>query len=496
MVVMNCKITERPEPYYCEMEAAIAEYELGFQSPHRELERITLPVHGNIPHWLSGDLIRNGPAIFSLVNGSYKHWFDGLAMLNKFFFYGGIVTYSGKFLASNAYIEALSSERVSSGEFATNPQRSFWERLSTFFKPELTDNANVNIMHIAETNRCFAMTETVSTMEFRRDDLATVGKVQFDDKMPGQITSAHPHFDPRSNSFYNILTNISRVSSYNWYRLDASAGSGMKRRPLISIPVKEPGYLHSFGMTSRYIVHVECPLLINPLELLLSGKPFIENAHWKPERGSRILLVDKETGSLAGTFETEAFFCFHHVNAFETNDEVCIDLSCYDDASIVDALYLKNLLHNRPPEMQLKRIRINLQSKKVTMEKLSQNGIELCRINYQIDNGKDYRIAYGVGLSPESQFLDRLLRIDVGKGDSLIWQQEHCYPGEPVFIANPNGDSTKEDNGVLLSLVLDAQAKKSFLLVLDAQTMTEIGRAWLPIWIPFGFHGQFIEWGG
>ena len=53
-------------------------------------------------------------------------------------------------------------------------------------------------------------------------------------------------------------------------------------------------------------------------------------------------MVDRETGALRGTYETEAFFCFHHVNAFERADgsELVVDLIAYDDPSIIDALYL------------------------------------------------------------------------------------------------------------------------------------------------------------
>ena len=47
-----------------------------------------------------------------------------------------------------------------------------------------------------------------------------------------------------------------------------------------------------------------------------------------------------------------------------------------------------------------------------------------------------------------------------------------------------------EDGGVILSVVLDAVAERSFLLVLDARTMEELARAEAPHHIPFGFHGQ------
>jgi carotenoid cleavage dioxygenase-like enzyme len=41
--------------------------------------------------------------------------------------------------------------------------------------------------------------------------------------------------------------------------------------------------------------------------------------------------------------------------------------------------------------------------------------------------------------------------------------------------------------------VLDPEAERSFLLVLDASSFTERARAEVPHAIPFGFHGQFFE---
>ena len=60
-----------------------------------------------------------------------------------------------------------------------------------------------------------------------------------------------------------------------------------------------------------------------------------------------------------------------------------------------------------------------------------------------------------------------------------------------MFVARPQAEG--EDDGVLLSVVLDAAAETSFLLVLDAADLNEIARARVPHHIPFGFHGQFAR---
>jgi hypothetical protein len=47
--------------------------------------------------------------------------------------------------------------------------------------------------------------------------------------------------------------------------------------------------------------------------------------------------------------------------------------------------------------------------------------------------------------------------------------------------------------GVLLSVVLDAPANNSYLLLLDACDLSEMARATVPQHVPFGFHGAYIR---
>jgi carotenoid cleavage dioxygenase-like enzyme len=95
-----------------------------------------------------------------------------------------------------------------------------------------------------------------------------------------------------------------------------------------------------------------------------------------------------------------------------------------------------------------------------------------------------------VGEQGEGTFTDQLVKIDATSGDARVWREAGTYPGEPVFVPRPSG--TAEDDGVVLSVVLDPAANRSFLLVLDAASFEERARAPVPHAIPFGFHGQFL----
>jgi torulene dioxygenase len=70
-----------------------------------------------------------------------------------------------------------------------------------------------------------------------------------------------------------------------------------------------------------------------------------------------------------------------------------------------------------------------------------------------------------------------------------IWRENDCVPGEPIFVPSPN--ATEEDDGVVLSMVLDARSVKSMLIVLNAKDMNEIARPELDIVFPLGFYGVF-----
>jgi carotenoid cleavage dioxygenase-like enzyme len=74
---------------------------------------------------------------------------------------------------------------------------------------------------------------------------------------------------------------------------------------------------------------------------------------------------------------------------------------------------------------------------------------------------------------------------------ALRWSQAGCFPGEPIFVPNPQG--REEDDGVVLSLVLDFAHSRSFLLILNAKTMTELARAETPHAIPVGLHGYWKD---
>jgi beta,beta-carotene 9',10'-dioxygenase len=452
----------------------------GFESLQREGRVDRLPLEGRLPDWLKGSLVRTAPAKWEVGDRTMNHWFDGYAMLHRFGIADGEVSYANRFLQTRAYRAAEEKGEILYSEFATDPCRSLFSRVFSLFSPKITDNANVNLVKLGE--RYITMTETPIPVEFDGETLETVGIAY---KPPGMLTTAHPHLDRGSGGMLNYAAKIGPRNRYRFFRLPTS-----DREPQViaELPVKEPAYMHSFGLTERWLVLAEFPLVVNPISIPLSGRPYIENYRWKPELGTKITLIDRESGDATGPFETDPFFCFHHANAYEENGSIVVDACTYDTPQIIEDLYLERLRAGKPADRaELRRFRIDLDSRQVTSEQLAE-GLELPRINYGAHNERRYRYVWGI--DAESGWLDRIVKVDVQERTTTAWSEDGCSPGEPVFVAAP--DANVEDEGVLLSVVFDSRSGRSFMLVLDAADLRELARAEAPHHIPYGFHGQFV----
>lgn len=452
--------------------------ELGLTALDDEITVDELPIEGEIPSWLSGNLLRTGPATWDVGSTALRHWFDGLAMLHSFTVADGTVSYANKYLDSQTYRSATKAGKLAYGQFATDPCRSIFQRIQSVFSGASTDNANVNIAQLGE--RFVALTESSIPVEFDQRTLDTAG-VPY--RAPGQITTAHPHYE--SGAMLNYAAKLGPRSSYRFYRVDES---GIE--VLSSIPVRHPSYMHSFGMTENWFVLVEFPLVVEPSAMVLSGKPFIENYRWEPERGTRVTLVDRRSGEVGARYSLEPFFAFHHVNAYEDGSDVVVDLCAYPDARIIQDLYLDRIheaMRDDARHLQrsyLKRLRLTENG--ASSEQIGDATIELPRINGRRAR-QPHRYVWGTGT--RHGWIDEIVRIDTADGSSRTWHEPGQYPGEPVFVSNP--EATREDDGVLLSVALDTRGGHSTLLILDAETLRPLARAAVPHHIPHHFHGQF-----
>ncbi len=484
-------------------------YRIGFTNLNEERALETIPVTGKIPTWLSGTLFRNGPAQFTTSSSWVSNWFDGLAMIHAFSVHDGNVSYANKFLHSDDYEYVQKTGTMDYPGFAQDPCKTIFKRLFSLFISTIGQhkdhmpNANVNIAQY--TDRLIALTETPLPIEFDPETLTTLGALHYNDPFPESNIhdTAHPHYDTVRQEHLGYFTQFGRHSTHNVFRIK----DGSTQREIIaSIPVEHPSYMHSFFITEHYAILTLLPLVANPLSLLLKKQAFIKNFTWQPELGTQLAVVDRVHNKLVGLYKTIPFFAFHTVNAFESDNRIVMDIVMYPDASSINDAQFTDLLSDVPRGLhhdaaapdadifdtgRLTRMTLNLATHAVELKTLCNTFIELPRINYEHYNTKPYTYVYAYSNKHSPFYVaDTLYKVNVHNGSTSEWYEEFCYPGEPVFVAAPS--AKLEDDGVVLSVVLDVRKETSFLLILDGQTFKEIARAQVPHHIPFGIHGVFI----
>ncbi len=379
---------------------------LGFETLEEETRIDALPVEGEMPGWLHGSLLRTGPAKFEVGEQRMNHWFDGLAMLHRFGFADGRVSYANRFLESKAYRAAAETGEISYSEFATDPCRSLFKRAMALFRPALSDNCNVSLVKLGE--RFVAMTETPIPVEFDPDTLAAAG-VAWD--VPGTLTTAHPHLDRESGGMLNYAAKLGPRNHYRFFLL----GPARRRsRVVASLPTREPAYMHSFGLTERWIVLAEFPYVVNPRvagalrpplhrELPLEAGPRHPVHADRPQRrrgaravrGRGVLRLPPRQ-RLRGRGR-DGGRRHQHVRRRRDRPEPLLG-------------NLRNGAAIPPPA--LSRFTISPAAGTVAGERLIDDPIDLPRIDYGRCNERPYRYVWGVG-TDGTGFFDRIVAVDL-----------------------------------------------------------------------------------
>jgi carotenoid cleavage dioxygenase-like enzyme len=460
----------------------------GFLRNNVECDVERLEVEGTIPSWLEGELIRNGPGQV-MVDKPMKHWFDGLAMLHRFHIANGGVSYRSRFIDCAAYRSAQKEGRITYSDFATDPCRTLFQQLQTIFNPDpkITDSAKVNVGQIG--TKTFAWGEPLMQIQIDPETLKTVGVYDYGKYGGNRMTTAHPIVD--ETGAYNLVVQYGPINFYKIYEISGEA------REVASVPVQMPGYMHSFGMSENYFIIAEFPLVVQSIMLLFRAKPFIENFHWKQNRGSRFIIIDRKTGKRVSTIKVPAFFSFHHVFATERDGLLEVDLCAYENADIIQHYYKDCLANPKAalPKGAMWRYSLDVERNKcITKAELADVCLELPVINRtHAQKNAMYRYVYGCGVndSHDREFYNQLVKIDVSNGTCNRWYKQGHYPGEPVLVLAPNASA--EDDGLLLSVALDTFSNTSYLLVLNAATLEQVAKATLPHSILFGYHGTFIH---
>lgn len=376
------------------------------------------------------------------------------------------------------------------------------------------EKASVN-GHSNDVQTLHAKTDNVLIKKINPETLEPEGVAMQKDLHPdlvGELAASHAKSDPITGDVFNFNLKLGYKSTYRVFRTNASTG----KTDILATFVAKPCYIHSLFLTENHVV-----LCVWNSHLTWAGLSILyhKNMHdaitFDPSTKATWYVVDRTPANkgLIATYESDAFFCFHTVNAWEepsptdpSKTDIITELSGYDNTDVIHSFYYQTLISMSkdasgkkksttclPWQAQYRLASVNsgvpyttTQPAELLFKADRANSMELPTINPRYLT-KRHRYSYGCVDRMKSAFMDGIIKFDNVTQEGIIWECEGHTPGEAIFVADPEG--TGEDDGVLLSVVLDGFAEKSYLLCLNAKDLSVLGRADMPNAMAFGFHG-------
>lgn len=438
----------------------------GINAPvFQEVDVNNLKITGEVPSDLSGIYMRNGPNPF-LKLSTYNYPLEGDGMIHAVYFENGKVRYRNRWILTESLLQDMKGEKPNEQEF----------NLRNYANTSIVSCGD-NILALYEAGLPYKLTP----------ELETVGQWDFAGKVQEAMT-AHPRFDPRTGELHFYRYSFIAVPYLIYYVAD-SRGKVIKEVP---IEIPEPALLHDAAITENYLIFFHCPLVFNMMKAFEGEMPIA----WEPNKGTKISLINRHKPQQINFWlETEAFWSWHFMNAFEVNDQVIIDFAHYPTLNMDNNI--SNIISNKS---SFRRIIAEPLTGRVKHETIDDRVVDFPTFDLR-KTGQAYRFGYMPHIDLEliaskgiPNYFPELIQYDLVNNTSKVHRfKPGSYCGEATFVPRKGGES--EADGYVMTFVFDENKGTSDLVIIDAANFEAepLAQIHLPVRVPNGFHGNWIS---
>lgn len=441
---------------------------------------------------------------FEMGEYHFNHVFDGYGRIHQFHLEPGSsrpeCIYSARMMPTQAYQKAKKAGRIVAGfkfeDTVPSLNASIAENIMGPF-----DNTYVQQTRFGDGY--WSTTDNAMTWKYT-DVFGKWEGVKWEDHLALELAVTHVIVNPRTGRLYGLGSQLIGVlgGHFTIYEVDPAAPA--KRINLVSFKPKHgPSglpYEHSFGLGTDFAVICGHPFSMSATKLL-SNSGLLGSFDLDKSGNTTFYLVNLTTKAVE-EFVAPPYLIFHFANIHtESNGDVVFvqpTMTCnaYNMFHIPTVMSTEALDHLRDDcENQLRRFTLHRsgpQKGKVSTEVLNSGWQEFPMFN-ELWRGKvacyQYNIEWYHAGSPHYATM-ALVKNNVCNGTRLAsWSVSSHYPGEPRFVARPG--ATEEDDGVIVSVVMDGVEQASYLLILDARTFTPLEEFDVGLRVPATLHGNW-----
>jgi all-trans-8'-apo-beta-carotenal 15,15'-oxygenase len=455
-----------------------------FDCPGADQRRATVrAIEGELPPLPLGTWYLNGPAGFDA--GSRSHWLDGDGLIRAVTFNRREIQFASRFVRTRKYRDEQRAGRRLYRAFGSGfPGDSLNGRLTGLESP-----ANISVVNHA--GRLLALGEQGEPWEIDPVTLETVGPYTAGGALsPVTPFAAHARVDPSTSELFNFGVSFSpERPMLNVFRFDASGHLVMRSR----IPLHCSCVIHDFALSPTYAVFYVSPYVLD-IAQLRSGSTVMDALTWRPELGTRVLLVDRMSGALVASIPLGRQYSLHTINCHEEDGLVVLDV--IEMPRPVYDVYTVPRLFESPLAATPARMLLDPVSGALVRRQTIRCG---CAPEFPaIDPAKAMRPCrqfWALGMSAArytgAKFFDELIAFrwdDPSPRDTYQSPPGVFVGGEPLLV--------RGDEGSLWVLVqlFDAVRLRSGFAVLAAGDLAlgPVAQMWLDSPTPMAFHGTFV----
>lgn len=445
-------------------------------------------LEGEIPPFLRGSWFANGPATFGRGEIHYRHWLDGDGLLRAIRFDGHGASCTWRWVRSRKRLEEEDAGRALFRTFGTAFDGDHLNRHGVGIESPVNISIFPCAGHLLAFGEqglpCSVDPTTLDTL-----DVHTFGG----DLNEVSPFSAHPGIDTDSGELVNFGISFSASRPcLNFYRFGSDGRLATRRR--IAIP--QPSSVHDFALGPRHAVFYLSPYVLD-MATILAGGSVMDALSWRPDHGSRLLVVDRDTGREAAQIPIESNYCLHTVNCFEDDDELVLDLLELDQPLYTEYEVMPNLFETAGPARP---VRYRLDIATWTLAGKQTIATDNLHDFPFIDPRRARRStqhSWMVGISqtgrPGAKFLDTLVRVDWDAGtmtDAYQTPTDSFLASEPLVVPHPEHLA----QAAVLCRMIDLHGEDDRVLVFDAFDLAAGPTAvlQLPVPTPPSFHGCWL----
>ena len=477
-----------------------SDWSSAYKNVEQELNNEILKIiRGKPIHDLNGTLLRNGPGILERNGHWVHHPFDGDGMITAIKFDNGKAFLTNKFVKTKGFIEEeRKNEFIYRGVFGTQKKGGIFNNaLDLKFK----NIANTHVVKLGD--KILALWEAAGPHALDPDNLETIGLTTLNGVLkPEEAFSAHPKIDFNSNYSSEMMVTFGvKTGPKSTIRLMEFSNAGKNSGDLL-FDRKDSfngfAFLHDFAITTNWAIFLQNAIDFNPLPFILGKKGAAQCLKSNLQKTAKFFLIPRDSGLFRGQdpliIDAPEGFVFHHVNAFEKDSEIILDSIFYDDfPSVGPDEDFRNINFESYPDGKYKRTIIDLKNYTSKLNTISQQCCEFATVNPNYLGLKSsYSWMACTKQNKGNAPLQSIKKINLETKEELFWSAApRGFVSEPIMV--PLKDSKNEDEGYLFIVIWNGERRRSDLIILDSKTLIEIAAYQLPVSIPHGLHGSWVN---